>query len=431
MKIQVKFDYNTPCWRLSVYFSSVVMKIVARFLVAGLIVSGIVALFYVYRTCPAQRTSHTFLAHELLHAAKIEVPEIHPSAKRVLPRVATYSDPGRKGLFRGWVDAQCQGVKNDFCRYVGTPPLLYFSCTLAGANSGSMKTPPNMYVEDDFEGGVHKLCKFNQFNPKPIVTILIPMTSRNSNFTSLDSTPLFNISLPSIAETLASSEFDIRVYAGYDNTDEFWRVHSPPSSQLDFHGIPVHFIECECATMVCNTNCLARIAYYNSSDFIFRSNDDTQFLTSNWVTPMVLALQQLYPPYFGAVGPVCQQGNAFIMTHDFTHRSHMQTFGRNYYPVSLENWFVDDWITRVYGRERTIKLLSVEVKHGLVTSRYIPNLNLENTFLVELQHGKDVIDRILPKDTPRGTYDFSWPSHANANESFVWDGTSVRRLQTA
>ena len=408
------------------------MKILPRFVVAGLIVSGIVATLFVHRTCSTQRTTHTFLAHELLNPAAIQVPEIHPStANGVLPRVTTYSDPGRKGQFRDWVDAQCHGVKNDFCRYVGAPPSSYFSCTLAGASSGSMKTPPNMYVEEDFEGGVHRLCKFNQFNSKPIVTILIPMTSRNSNFTSIEATPLFNISLPSIAETLTDSEFDVRVYAGYDNGDVFWKSHRPSGSLLLYHGIPVYFLECECTTMVCNTNCLARIAYYNSSDFLFRSNDDTRFLTTNWVAPLAMALQQLYPPYFGVAGPVCQQGNAFIMTHDFTHRSHMQTFGRNYYPGSLENWFVDDWISRVYGRERTIKLLSVEVQHGLVSSRYAPNVNLESTFLVELQRGKDVIDRILPRDTPRGTYDFSWASHALPNVTLIWDGASVHRFLTA
>ena len=42
-----------------------------------------------------------------------------------------------------------------------------------------------------------------------------------------------------------------------------------------------------------------------------------------------------------------------LQVHDFTHRLHMQIFKQQYYPAKLVDWWMDDWITFVYGRNRT------------------------------------------------------------------------------
>jgi len=65
----------------------------------------------------------------------------------------------------------------------------------------------------------------------------------------------------------------------------------------------------------------------------------------------------------GAVGPACKQGNRKILTHDFTHRKHMDIFEGQYYPPALSDWWMDDWISRVYGAERTLRADAVEVVH--------------------------------------------------------------------
>lgn len=44
------------------------------------------------------------------------------------------------------------------------------------------------------------------------------------------------------------------------------------------------------------------------------------------------------PPY-GVVGP--ESHNKNILVHDFTHRLHMDIFGRQYYPPSLTDWSVE------------------------------------------------------------------------------------------
>lgn len=108
-------------------------------------------------------------------------------------------------------------------------------------------------------------------------------------------------------------------------------------------------------------NEMARAAYNGGADYFYRVNDDTE-LMSNWPDKFVKALLTLPKPY-GALGPVCNQGNQQILTHDFTSRLHMEIFGMNYYPPELADWWMDDWISRVYGKQRTFKAASIPVIH--------------------------------------------------------------------
>ena len=80
-----------------------------------------------------------------------------------------------------------------------------------------------------------------------------------------------------------------------------------------------------------------------------------------WAAKFVAALGAMNN--IGAVGPKCQQGNTKILTHDFTHRVHMDIFGLEYYPPELSDWWMDDWISLVYGRGRTRQGHDVSVVH--------------------------------------------------------------------
>jgi len=67
---------------------------------------------------------------------------------------------------------------------------------------------------------------------------------------------------------------------------------------------------------------------------------------------------------YGVIGPYCSSGNMQILTHDFVHRTHMYIFDV-YYPTVLSDWWMDDWMTRVYGRLRTLRLRSVHIDHTI------------------------------------------------------------------
>lgn len=63
-----------------------------------------------------------------------------PPPPVVKPRAAQIRDCGWQDRLRGWFDAQGQGVRNDYCRYVGNAEDKNFSCVLAG--SGQEYSPP-------------------------------------------------------------------------------------------------------------------------------------------------------------------------------------------------------------------------------------------------------------------------------------------------
>jgi hypothetical protein len=115
---------------------------------------------------------------------------------------------------------------------------------------------------------------------------------------------------------------------------------------------------------------MARAAYKAGAAYFYRINDDTELMV-NWARKYVDALGALSVPY-GVVGPLCTQGNAKILTHDFTTRLHMEIFEMNYYPPELVDWWMDDWISLVYGKARTFKAKSVPVMHhtGTHGTRY-------------------------------------------------------------
>ena len=105
---------------------------------------------------------------------------------------------------------------------------------------------------------------------------------------------------------------------------------------------------------------ITRAAYDAGAEYIYRVNDDTEMATP-WAAKFVAALGAMNN--IGAVGPKCQQGNTKILTHDFTHRVHMDIFGLEYYPPELSDWWMDDWISLVYGRGRTRQGHDVSVVH--------------------------------------------------------------------
>lgn len=96
-------------------------------------------------------------------------------------------------------------------------------------------------------------------------------------------------------------------------------------------------------------NFALRCAYEDGADYLYRVNDDTWFATADWASRLVHTLRAMRPPNFGVVGPHCDADSARVLSHDMTHRSHLQRFAPHYYPPVFVNYWLDDWITAVYG----------------------------------------------------------------------------------
>lgn len=88
------------------------------------------------------------------------------------------------------------------------------------------------------------------------------------------------------------------------------------------------------------------------------------------------------------IGPVCHEGNTKILTHDLVHRTHLEIF-EHYYPPIFSDWWMDDWITNVYGSERTHRGPFV-VRHriGHQGTRYEVDQSHETKLQSELAAGR-------------------------------------------
>mmetsp|Transcript_23570 Transcript_23570/g.53504 ORF Transcript_23570/g.53504 Transcript_23570/m.53504 type:complete len:370 (+) Transcript_23570:1-1110(+) len=226
--------------------------------------------------------------------------------------------------------------------------------------------------------------------------------------------------LSSIYDTVTPEErrdYRVELILGYDDTDEFWQSHTRELRPRRKHGesgdyaghevIPLNFVSIRKDPDGKRPNRipfneLLQAAREYGATYITRINDDTEFLTSGWITVATKALGSLFPPNVGVVGPFCKQGNVRIMTHDFVHAStHLSIFG-TYYPEVFDNWFLDDWITRVYGRPRTRMLADFEVEHHFKSfgTRYKWSWADKWKLDQEVVKGGEAIDRYMREKKP-------------------------------
>jgi rhamnogalacturonan II specific xylosyltransferase len=88
-------------------------------------------------------------------------------------------------------------------------------------------------------------------------------------------------------------------------------------------------------------------------DYAVTVHEDTEFVTPHWVPLGINALRNFHPPNVGVVSPTCKSN--LLRTHYMVHlRTHMSIFN---------NTHREDWITRVYGAQRTLEMSAWRVDH--------------------------------------------------------------------
>ena len=198
-------------------------------------------------------------------------------------------------------------------------------------------------------------------------------TRSRSGWTALDASDPVRILLPSLARTTTPGD-NVRVFLGANIDDVFWgggRAQELTRHARTAWSLDVALRQYAHAPNHIPFNALMRDAFDAGAEFLVRVNDDTEFVTPGWVRLGVDALAAFEPPNVGVVGPVCREGNTHILTHDMVHRKHLTIFD-TYYPSEFSNWYVDDWISRVYGAARTRRHEGWVVKHRLTPMRYRP-----------------------------------------------------------
>jgi hypothetical protein len=75
------------------------------------------------------------------------------------------------------------------------------------------------------------------------------------------------------------------------------------------------------------------------------------------------------------------------------HRTHLDIFVDEYYPNEFDNWWIDDWMTNVYGTANTEQLLGWHVKHHIEKhgTRYTVNDKLRKHLQPAIYRGRQKI----------------------------------------
>jgi len=178
---------------------------------------------------------------------------------------------------------------------------------------------------------------------------IIPSTSKNRDWTTIEESYLYQITLKSFVLTY-NKEHKYTFYIGIDRGDPIYDNIENKTKLQKFcsvmKNIEIEFIYMDGITkghLTVMWNHLFEKAYNDGCEYFFQCGDDIEFKTKNWVNDCIDTLQK--SNNIGLVGPI--NNNPRILTQSFVSRKHMELFGY-YFPPEIINWFCDDWINNVY-----------------------------------------------------------------------------------
>ena len=277
------------------------------------------------------------------------------------------------------------------------------------SNQQLLRNMPSDFAASGLIGGI-LIPGYPDGKKKPLVSIAAPSRSRES-WNNLDDTEVVNSLIPSLVRTITDlerSRFRFRLYLSVDDDDIFWKAQREKIQLRAPAWLKTEVLVFEKSyggkapdlVFKIPFNQMMRKVYSDGADFMVRINDDTEFGSSDWVTKGIAMLASYDPPFVGVVGAIEKNTKGIysppdLLPHDFTHRVHMDIFKRAYYPEVFSNWYIDDWITRVYGKERTTKLQDWLLYHHANSPRYDARTDQQVLLAPALATGQNMINAWL------------------------------------
>ena len=211
----------------------------------------------------------------------------------------------------------------------------------------------------------HDAKQHQKFSSRSQMFVAIIVCTKSTGvWKSANDSSLKSILLPSVTRTLTRDEknrFRTEVLVAYDSSDLFWGAVKNRKAVISSNHVTVNFVAVHKVKNRIPFNEIAELAFVYGAEYIVRVNDDTEFMSVGWISAGMKVLKNLNPPNTGVVGPVCHPSPQGILTHDMVHNTHLRIFD-TYYPPAFDNWWVDDWITAVYGH-RMKQLKEWKVRH--------------------------------------------------------------------
>lgn len=233
---------------------------------------------------------------------------------------------------------------------------------------------------------------------KPVITLLIPLCSRNMKINDFKSTPLYKAVIPQFKETIEPSLYEYRIFFGIDEDDEFYLKHQNEIQELYDNVTIVVLKHCQ-HRPVRAWNILFDRAFHSGSDYFLQIGDDVVIETPGWTSIFIEQLQK--QDNIGTIAP-CElinynirinQKKCIINENNFVHRTHYEIFEYFFYP-DIINWYCDNWITCIYD-EKAYMSQQVTCKNLIRDSRYsIQQCDQLMQFIIE---GKNKISKYIRK----------------------------------
>lgn len=186
------------------------------------------------------------------------------------------------------------------------------------------------------------------------VAILIPLCSRNQKWDNIDEIDFIKIFLPSFHRT-KEKDYRYIFYLGIDDNDTFFnRYREDLEYKLGYKDRIIILEGCN-HNPARAWNILYKEAYRDNCDYFYQVGSDVQLLSPKWTSYFINVLKK--HKNVGITGGVERRywieraivNQLAILENVFLSRKHYEFFSSLFYP-EFKNWFIDDHITRSYGK---------------------------------------------------------------------------------
>ena len=208
------------------------------------------------------------------------------------------------------------------------------------------------------------------------IALLVPTKSLDG--TDIKEQPLLATLIPSLIASLTHEElqkYTIALYVGYDHGDTLFdgdrkRLLSELQSLLRSSPIIVKLVRLPVTRwLTLLWNILYSAALEDGADYFYQLGDDVSLIDAGWLDPFVAKLQSMNN--IGVVAPNDTRWGCRLYTQSFVSRAHFDIFGY-YFPLSISNWYCDNWITEVYDAETKYCFRNKRTYNTNVNTRYNP-----------------------------------------------------------
>lgn len=201
--------------------------------------------------------------------------------------------------------------------------------------------------------------------PSKNTAFLIPTTSRNRNWTTIEDSYLYHS-----LSMLNKHYKGITIYLGIDKDDEFYKNNIEELKQkLNNLIFQVYFENYEKGNVVSIWNHLSHTAYQDGFELFYVIGDDIVYPDNKeWLQTMCKKLRDHNGIGFSAG----DSGNPQLpMTQFLISRKHIEIFSNVFNPL-LKNWWSDNWLNEVYPNKYIYYFPDIKLFNNGGTPRYTP-----------------------------------------------------------